>query len=1295
MSFIFNGSAAKLGRINVQPIAVAIAKPQTFTSLTLSAAKSSIELKSSHLDGLITALKGKDSIFVDHNLFAVLPAFKTVFRVAKPLDTRLLGKELGPDIKFSPYEELTGISKVRPEILLVTNFQPIFDGSRRTNSEQRQQRKDSNTTGLNPVGEFLDAQIQLQHLRHASMVKLINDMKKDSEVKQILDEKEEEFTSHIDSLTSHVDGLYEIVSDIDRLKNQLGFKDTSSTSYERLASRYFGSLVQTGTPMFDVNSLNDVSFSKVLSNVGFDPKKVSSFTGTKKFLQTIYDLENLLHGESFNILGISTIDQRNDKSAVHIHKHKPMGFSFDPTLIDSPSLTDINSANQDNIIAVANGIKRTFDNLFASSHFSSNESRLAFLCNFLSREYTMSKGLGDANTRKFINDTYSYKISDENDNEEVVDVILGLVGEKITDRTDVFSQNSLTNVAQKVVDDVSILLFEPDYIDFEQSIYTPGSAYLLDTALEITNTGFNLTNLQTFSSDIGGHLGRFTSMASQLGLLPMEKSHLAPGKVDSPGEILKHGRALFDNILASFFDVSTMLPRDDISAYDVTSIFTSASNDNYLKSLLFLYVYMKTWMSNTHGEKAPTAEQKAVDLRLIGQPPPPALPVVFETLIKEIDRRINGEAKASSRSSIFATVTKSVRFGVSHVAARSVIDELRDIGNTNKFLNTFFARFGQVYNAFVSTNAIVNSHSRFSATPSVALMMIIFETILSTVTTFLPKTILGQFNTKSSSSVGSVFYAVSSASSILSNSQKNRLSVNTIQTKLNNEINAVVNLVFGIVSSLSQLKDAIDATTKSLKSEEKVKKLNEIIQVVGSAKLLSLALTPQQIFLMKSSLDDILDKLQQGTTESPEGGKTDFDEHNGQRDDVALLDDSLISANLKKMLMAFLSSDRFSDAHGQNARLLTVGIPSGFTQKLRERVKLEKIDAETLNSKQLDVVRVNVYKVDVEHQDLIFKPQSFLFELSRFVPRTSLNILEVSEHASMEQITDALPTRDYSLNTSMGMSPPSQKNTQNNLDHPSYRFLTLSQRKQMLQNHATSYLLELYVRLLTGVNVAEYNLYADPSSLSLSSASPLIIERAVAEIITRASGVRQRSHDTAHLFSTLTSLKRSNIFAVKEPGAKALGRVKITSAFSGPIISSRTIQEKNFEQYFPSKAKEVIASAAVVQIIKKAKTVYNDHLEESKKIFLPKMFDRVFNIVVDPDDFEIDAEETLKSPSGKEAFDKLLRQDVIVGQKKQSTFYGQSGLSDVYKVRERSINESDITFEKYFITIDTVMDEIV
>lgn len=77
---------------------------------------------------------------------------------------------------------------------------------------------------------------------------------------------------------------------------------------------------------------------------------------------------------------------------------------------------------------------------------------------------------------------------------------------------------------------------------------------------------------------------------------------------------------------------------------------------------------------------------------------------------------------------------------------------------------------------------------------------------------------------------------------------------------------------------------------------------------------------------------------------------------------------------------------------------------------------------------------------------------------------------------------------------------------------------------------------------------------------------------------------------------------------------------------------------------------------------------------QSQRITSPKVFERIFNLAVDPDDFEIDVSKTLETNAGTQMYAVITQQGLLQTPTK-------------FKNLQPSKN---IHFNQYFVTISTV-----
>jgi hypothetical protein len=136
--------------------------------------------------------------------------------------------------------------------------------------------------------------------------------------------------------------------------------------------------------------------------------------------------------------------------------------------------------------------------------------------------------------------------------------------------------------------------------------------------------------------------------------------------------------------------------------------------------------------------------------------------------------------------------------------------------------------------------------------------------------------------------------------------------------------------------------------------------------------------------------------------------------------------------------------------------ILTVGLLRNFYEFFRSRFKIAKGSPKSFNqkrSKQIDVFKLVVLKTDELYPEINFKPMEFLFDFS-ILPNYSHNGPDVNDVMLYDP-----------ENLTLVFDPYSQI-FDNQLDFDS-----------MIFNHKVSYLLGLYITVLTGIEMNEHSLY--------------------------------------------------------------------------------------------------------------------------------------------------------------------------------------------------------------------------
>lgn len=329
-----------------------------------------------------------------------------------------------------------------------------------------------------------------------------------------------------------------------------------------------------------------------------------------------------------------------------------------------------------------------------------------------------------------------------------------------------------------------------------------------------------------------------------------------------------------------------------------------------------------------------------------------------------------------------------------------------------------------------------------------------------------------------------------------------------------------------------------------------------------------------------------------------------------------LLMDRVPPVNLNAMF-AMLANPAYSQKTEADikVKLLTVGIPAGFSKNLSDRVSRTAISDTNFRDKQFDVVKILVYKRDARYDDIVFKPQEFIFDLSLFPIKNMLPASLASSTVNYSNLIQRAVFRDYeSLINKKEITLLSLR------ADSKYEFLSESQRAQMIRNHLESELWNLYLRLLSGIDMSE-------------------------DVFTETTYAKTNLQDQ-QVFDLIVSY-------LKTVKGKQIPNQNISAILRNPDLDQET--------------KDTLRLFSYGNIMFQSEFV-------NKRVLEPKLFDRVFNIPINVDKFEIDIETTLATESGKRTLAKNQVRDRII----------ESGGKSFFLPRQRN----DIIFEDYFVVIE-------
>jgi hypothetical protein len=435
----------------------------------------------------------------------------------------------------------------------------------------------------------------------------------------------------------------------------------------------------------------------------------------------------------------------------------------------------------------------------------------------------------------------------------------------------------------------------------------------------------------------------------------------------------------------------------------------------------------------------------------------------------------------------------------------------------------------------------------------------------------------------------------------------------TTSSAISNEMTKTLNLTFSILNMIQTLNKNITSTLNELETFDETIPNYLLRYLNNDEKKLSILFKEAQLMLLLSTVEDTYQSYTSFSTESAD------------KSQLFIKKEETLphSTKIVQLLRNYFSGAEFRFNKGYNKQIISVGIPQGLLKNLNEVLK----NTQSKNAKHDDIFRIVVYKMDLLNPFIIYKPKKFVFEASRFIDRVYSDIVNVDKNLA---IYKKIPTRNYSLYADPNLikeGNPYLGTDLSNTFGDEYDFLSKAEKEQILENHTTSFLLENYLRLFSGLNLNEltFNLV---SPQEISAIYNSLIDTKIEEIKTFAlqqTNNENRAAAIRKIYAAGAGLEKAAAIAIPDPD---------------PYIS---------------------------------------------KLLQPKRFDRVFNIIFDPE-FVIDNDATTANfnnlADGKQKND--LKEKSMANLFNNKIFKKDG---DVFVDVDKG--PKDITMNTYFVSIET------
>lgn len=1175
--------------------------------------------------------------------------------------------------KFEPYEKLTGISQERPELILMADFEPLYQSNSSVTTT-------TNSAQQTNVLAFFKVQMFLRELQSV-LIKQQLVFSNDPKMQKQLRERKITFGKMIDTMLTTSKTLASIVSLLEKLKSGLNIKSSvSDVEFVVLATNYIKRFASSQSLIEYINSTHPTKYSiiDVLILFGFSKDNIiENFSSTKIWMQLLLETKHTLLTHSARFQDRTTAQQLADDNAITVRS-----FAYEVVSLKSPqptlhSLFDIRQLQLDALSKVLGRLVDAYraDRLYTSLNVSSTTNRVAALLNILSKEYRYSEGLGKTNVKQTLETYFGYTLrTDGFGNQQVFDSIFGRVGNNITDFSTT-ANNSLASYAQIQAraksgqsSNVGVLTLESKYIDGTDGTLTPGSEYYVDEVLQLNDNRLDVARIQDLLKIASTAYSNFSLVARGMNFL-VDSSNPELVAAKNVKEAIADPRTLFKTISSLFLDNDGKIKKEVY--FDlVGSIFEAAEGNSKIKSLLFLY--FMTRITRSYKSSIPTTTTDELDDNSH------TTEEIINQLMNELDAYGKNASALGATDEIQNEVEKNGQELVVRYFVKFTVRETLQKGSSaiikivEQLLNELTTAF--IDKAF-DKQENQTSFSRVSGSIDTSVMLVAFDIIVILIRRYTAMVITGI----SDGTTTDNYYVVSQ---INVNSHKSFMS--GVSNLLVKEITLTQQAVFSIMNVLNKHVQMLTNASNFLTSKPVTQLISDLASNITDKEALQALISEQQISLLSSTVFDLSDLVKQHTSKS---NRQQVDVNNnkvfGNTDEIVILDQGIVSERLRDAVLAFFSLPEYSRSTSNNKKIMSVGIPTGFMHRLNQRINVKNLNS-SLENKQNDIITVNVYKINMENVHIIFRPIKFMFELSRF-PVRSLPVF--SENNSISSIDD-ISTGVYQLDDILRVVPmrvygstsdpfkleyykPKISSQTEAFASEEYSFMSNEQKRETYKNHVASLLLETYLNVMTGIRTSEFHfpITDNDEKFIEPEFTKTVIKKSLEEIITKNT-VEAKPLSVMNA-GTLFS---KNLQFVSE--LAAYKNTKLENATTQTLVSNLS----NKDIRAASGAVKAVSAFASIS------TTVSNHTAVSKQLLQPKKFDRVFNIIFDPDDFEIDTEKTSETPQGRASYAYLSKNNYLeflpLGTELNNT-------GERARIKERDKNSGDVVFDKYFVTIET------
>lgn len=1281
--------------------------------------------------------------------------------------------------KFDAIEDISGITRQRPEIVMVTEFHPVFEKDRTIEENKFASQWNVRSyakSQLTEHGRLIDARFNLDSLNVQGMRRTFRRLwkraKRNKALMQRLKRQRRTFGNKIKRLRTTANFMIQMLRVMENTKELFDLRDLRHTAEysQNLHSDYKEGQVivpddqsqYTRNELLDFTEKNlpaNTSIARTMEQYGFTRTAVDSkFTSTKIWCQSVLEYRHMLEYHSAQLLDRESWANKRDQHPTALAA--PTYFRLDianrtsgltlPTMRaianTEPSLADIN--------AVTNNITQAY--LKMNWGIANNTTRIAAWLWLFSKEFRFSNGLAKQEVRDALKNGFRYNVSN-GQNADVFESVFGLRTYAIDQVPATIGRDLFSLAYERPDTSTAVMNFESKYLEGTSGILSPGSEYYVDDVLDNfgqtvrpsksidtadkTNYEFDTTRLKAFVKRLDETRTAFEAVSNGMNFMAHWRGD--DRKSVSSERAIAHPPTFYSWMTNKFVNMSKHELDKKYAEDNMTGVLSLAAKDVRLKSSLFMLLMLRMFREKPQTSRAPEASRGLQ----IGRGNFTTIRQAANVVVSKVKANVK-KVRVIRTSNIKAYTSKTYTMSSAQLATMLA-------NGSSPTWEKIEEIFRSIYNAMVDRGeVIIGDRTRYAGVLDTMMMMIAFEVLISIfekysklrVNTTTRYALFPGYRTDRTSYTTSsdvIFF-----DSVKIDASATRREFTKVISRLFVERRRMIMGYVALYASMNTIRGNLQAFInylESRKTKEHVQRLIGFTPGFEDPRFMRLIFNEQQMMLFASSIYDTTTMLKK-FYRSPD---IDADGDRDVDDAFDVLDESIVSPHVRRLFMATFGDTQFAQREGNNKQIITIGFPLGFVEAFNQSVNTDKATATSFDKKQNDIIKLNVYKVDMRHPEVIFKPQTFLFEMSRFPVRVGEAHLKVKPTATFDDVVNAIATRDllqdphqngdtiYYGNTSdadiiSDGHQPSSAQVKQALADETYDFLDDEEKHEILTNTALSYMLEIYIKALTNLNVGEYAFFMRPED-AVRKVNAEVVDDMVRYVLDDI--IEDKSKRSPKRPTSITRPKRPRKSSHGKRNARLFtsGNWSSTKSRSGVAGTAKRDISPRTEQIIASKAGDArdLAPASINELVGKATvkdipklltelramnaiantySPMSDPEAAARSYFSPRMYDRVFNIVVDPDDFEIDIDKTMATPYGKAVMEELIRdgevEDIRLKLYRRSRYrrminryrryyLARGSWKPIYRQRSRDKGEGDIIFEKYFITVETYGEDVI